>query len=650
MNGEKRSTYGYAGKILRVDLSSGEITSHPTMDYAEKFLGGRGIAAKIYWDEVMPEVKPFDPENRLIFTTGPLAGYPGLAGSRWQICGKSPAATPEHFSYANLGGSWGAMLKFAGYDALIVQGKAERPVYIVVDAGKAGIKDASHLWGKGTVDVRDILKKEHGNTFKVVACGPAGEKRVVFATTLADNDASGSAGFGAVMGAKMLKAVAVRGNGKLKAGNSERFRDVKKYFLELSKGTPQVHVQHPGLIRANCFGCARGCTRSVYKEAGGVAGKVLCQAGIFYQRRNPKDYVLPAGKTIRMKDWDETPFIATRLCDKYGLDTNAVEVICTWLTKCYRAGILTEKDTDMPLSKVGSIEFMDVLVKKIAQRKGFGDLLAQGIKTAAAALGQGAMALISDSLSKSQNDSPYCPRTYITTGLFYAMEPRQPIQQLHEIVFPIWAWLSWVNGVPGAFFSTDLFRSFAKRFWGSELAADFSTYESKALAAKKIQDRQYARESLIMCDFQSHVWYLPYIEGSSGDPALESKMLSAVVGDVIGEDSLYETGERIFNLQRAILVREGHFGRKSDVLPECFHSVPIKRSYSNYECQVPGKNGEMISKKGTVVDRNDFENLKDEYYQIREWDVKSGLQTKKKLNQLGLQDVAKNLEERGLAV
>ncbi len=641
--------YGYAGKILRVDLTSHRVTSHPTKDYADRFLGGRGIAAKIYWDEVPPQVSPFDPENLLIFVTGPLAGYKGLAGSRWQICGKSPAATPEHFSYSNLGGNWGARLKFAGYDALIVQGKSERPVYLYIEKDRTEIRDGSHLWGKGNVAVRRILKGELGNSAGVVSCGPAGENRVLFATTLADNDASGSAGFGAVMGSKMLKAVVVRGSAKMTAGDPDGFQRVKTYFLELSKGTPKVHVEHPSLKRTPCFGCS-GCARSFYHAANGTVGKVLCQSGIFYQKRDPQDYVLPAGKTTSMKEWDEVPFFATRLCDEYGLDTNAVEVIYTWLTKCYRAGVLTDENTGLPLSKVGTPRFMEVLIKKTALREGFGDLLAQGISEAAAQLGKDAMDLIMDSLSMSQNDAPYCPRTYITTGLFYAMEPRQPIQQLHEVVFPMWGWLPWANKVEGAFLSSDIFRTFAKKFWGSELAVDFSTWDGKALAAKKIQDRQYVRECLIMCDFQAPIWFIPFTEDCSGDPALESKMLSAVTGKKLSEGMLYETGERVFNLQRAILAREGHWGRKSDVLPDCFHTIPIQRAYSNYECQVPGKDGEVVSKKGEVFDKKDFQELKDEYYQLREWDVKSGLQTKEKLEQLGLRDVAGELLKLGLAV
>ena len=136
-------TYGYAGKILRVNLSSGDIEMVPSKDYAERFLGGRGVALKIYWDEVSPQTDALDPENRLIFITGPVGGVPGFAGSRWQVCGKSPSL--NQFSYANIGGAWGAQLKFAGYDGVVLQGKADSLLYLVIDNEKVELKSAKHL-------------------------------------------------------------------------------------------------------------------------------------------------------------------------------------------------------------------------------------------------------------------------------------------------------------------------------------------------------------------------------------------------------------------------------------------------------------------------------------------------------------------------
>ena len=187
-----RSHHGYSEKILKVDLSSGRVTRLSTLDYAGRFIGGRGLAAKLYWDEVPPDAGAFDPENCLIFATGPLAGFQGLLGSRWQLCGKSPDANPERFSNSSAAGRWGAQLKLAGWDALVVQGKSAKPVYLFIDNDTVEVRDASTLWGKGTVAVRELLKGDLGRSASVVACGPAGENMVPFATTVADDDSSAS--------------------------------------------------------------------------------------------------------------------------------------------------------------------------------------------------------------------------------------------------------------------------------------------------------------------------------------------------------------------------------------------------------------------------------------------------------------------------
>jgi aldehyde:ferredoxin oxidoreductase len=205
-----------------------------------------------------------------------------------------------------------------------------------------------------------------------------------------------------------------------------------------------------------------------------------------------------------------------------------------------------------------------------------------------------------------------------------------------------------MNKTEGSYLSTDVFRKVAKRFWGSELAADFSTYEGKAQATKMIQDRECAKESLILCDWMWPITHAKYSNGHIGDPTLESRILSAVTGEEVSEEELYLTGERIFNLQRAISIREGHCGRESDVLPEPFYTRPLKWSVQDPECLAPGKDGAVISRKGAVVDREKFEQLKDEYYRLRSWNIGTGLQTIAKLNELMLQDIAEDLLQRRL--
>ena len=210
-------------------------------------------------------------------------------------------------------------------------------------------------------------------------------------------------------------------------------------------------------------------------------------------------------------------------------------------------------------------------------------------------------------------------------------------------------WVNWANGLEGTYLISDVFRKIAARFWGSELAADFSTYDGKALAAARIQDREYAKECLILCDF---TWPVTHILSGDhvGDPSIDSRMLSAVTGDDISEERLYHIGERVFNLQRAIHIREGHKGRESDMIPETLFTTPLKGNAMNPRAQAPGKDGEITSRVGMVVERGEFERMKSDYYELRGWDVASGLQTKKRLEELDLHEVSQELGPRGLAL
>jgi aldehyde:ferredoxin oxidoreductase len=637
--------FGYAGKILRLDLSSGSITHSSTLDYTDRFLGGRGIAARIYWEEVPPTAGAFDEENTLIFVTGPFGGLPVLGGSRWQVCGKAPTTTPEHFTYGNFGGTWGAELKFAGYDALVVRGKSEKPVYLWLSDDGAELRDASALWGKGAAQTRQILKKELGSSVKVVAIGPAGENLAMIANLLAENDATGSKGLGAAMGAKRLKAVVVKGTkARPKVAQPEKLRDLISHFRSLGKnphrvlGGVDVLITGPRVKKTSCYGCLGDCVRVVYEAQDGTKGKFMCTSAFLYKPYADRYY---GGDS-------EVAFYANRICDDYGIDAMPIEATMYWLQRCYRAGILTDESTGIPVSNLGSLEFIESLVKKIALREGFGDILADGLHKAAARVGQGAEDLLPSFLSKGDQHEMYGPRLYNTHALLYAMEPRLPIQQLHEVSHTIGKWLTWLQKVEGGYVSTDVVQGIARRFWGSEAAADFSTIEGKALAVVKIQDRQYAKECLGLCDFLWPVVDIESGESHVGDPTLESRMLSAVIGRQMDEEALNRIGERVFNLQRAILVREGHHGREDDTLPERWFTTPIKYDSVNTECLVPGKDGAVVSRKGAVVDREEFERMKDEYYQLRQWDIAKGLQTKTKLHELGLEDIAADLERRGL--
>ena len=645
--------YGYAGSILKVDLSQGNLLNVPTGEFTDRFIGGRGFAAKIYWDGASPEAKAFDPQNRLIFVNGPLAGFTGLAGSRWQVCGKSPGIVPEFFSYANFGGSWGAWLKFAGYDAVIIEGKSDKPVYLLIQDGTAEIKDASFLWGKGAIEVREMLKGKHGKGIRVAAIGPAGDNLAVMANIIAEDDSSGSCGFGAVMGSKKLKAIAVgAGERKALAADPEKLHELVRHIRGLKKDSrfifagphrmwssyvPENLKLNPKLKKAVCYGCISGCTRATYEAENGARGKYLCVAAVFY-----------ADPSKKIGEWNDVHFHASRLCNDYGVDVFSIAAIIGWLRKCYQAGIVTEKNTDMPISKMGSLEFIETLVKRLSLRQGFGDVLAQGVVKAADELGSKAKEQLENWVySRTGTPYPYEPRKYIITGLSFMTEPRAPMPQLHEIIFPIHLWWDWCNKVEGAYVSDEVVQAISRKFFGSEIALDFSTYEGKAMAAKQIQDRVYVKECLNLCDFSWPMMDVKHSKDHVGDRTLPSKIFTAVTGKTMDVPELDGVGERVFNLQRAILLREGHRGREDDILPESDHTVPLPQSPGlDPKGAVPGKEGETIFRAGTVVDRGKFEKMKDEYYQLRGWDSKTGLLKKDTLQRLGLEDIIDRLDEK----
>ncbi len=634
---------GYAGQILKVDLSDGTTERRPTADYVGCFIGGRGLATRLYWELVPPEVTSADdPANCLLCAAGPVAGFPGFAGSRWNVCALSPAGRRPSFSYGNLGGRWGVMMKYAGYDALAVRGKAAKPVYLFVHDGEAEIRDAAHLRGQTSFDAHDALKTELGPKVSVLTIGPAAENRVSFATIFADDGASGSGGMGAVMGAKNLKAICVTGGKRPVAAHPDRLRQVAEYIRTFNRKPPQSMWGLPGKTRNFiCYGCGMGCDRQMYAGADGRRYKHFCQPTDTYQAQARAYY----------GGWHEVELEAIRLFDGYGLDTSVMKGMIAWLVACYKEGLLSEKDTGLPLSQAGSGEFIEALTGQIARREGFGDVLARGTIAAAASLGGRAQQLLGDFVSTPASETKdYDPRLMMTTALFYATEPRRPIQQLHDVVAPLLLWLGWSPGEE----SEDTFRAnlrnVADNFWGGELGADFSTYAGKALAAKLIQDRNHTKESLVLCDMRWPMNLCYYPGGYRGEPTLESRIYSAITGYEVDVAGLNRLGEGIFNLQRAVLLRQGWRPERDDTLLDYFFTEPLKEGELFYDPsgRAPGPQAQPISRLGATVDREEFRQMREEYYQLRGWDVASGLPTRAGLTALGLKDVADDLETRGL--
>jgi aldehyde:ferredoxin oxidoreductase len=633
---------GWCGKILKVDLSDSRITELDTMDYAERFLGGRGIATRIYWEEVGPDIGALDPENCLILMNGPLGATGALAASRCAVVGKSPMLMPEGFCYGNLGGYFPPALKKAGYDGVVITGCAERPSYLWINDGKAEIRDAASLWGKGAYEVRDRLRETHGERVRFVTTGIAGENRCRTATLLTDHEGSATAGFGAVLASKNLKAVAVVGTGRPTVALPEKLTELNRLTRRISERglllvpLPKEQMQYAG--KASCYQCGLDCFRGLFRTASGKEAVLKCQSMIFYMpwtARRPGEMI-------------ETAVDATRVCNDLCLCTMEMENVVNWLVSCHRSGVLTEEEIGLEMSEIGSLGFIEKLATMVAHREGFGDLLAEGLLRVGERLGDEAKAHFTPSVSGVGFGESYSPREYITTAMLYALEPRQPMSMLHEVSFLVAHWLLHRLKPELSDTSAEVFRAAATKFWGGDKAWDLTSYEGKALAAVRIQDRSYAKDSLVLCDFTWPIMESRNTPDHTGDPTLESRVFSAVTGIETDEAGLHEYGARNFNLQRGVLLREGWQAKAHDVPAGFNFTEPVRTHMLNPELIVPGPTEEPVSVRGSTLDREKFEQMRQEFYELRGWDPETGLQECQTLERLGLSDMFAELEPRGL--
>jgi aldehyde:ferredoxin oxidoreductase len=632
--------HGWMGKILRVNLTNSEITQIDTQPYASRFLGGRGIATRIYWETVKPEIKAFDPENRLIFMTGPLVATGVQAATRMVVVGKSPMAYPEGFCYGNIGGFTASEMKRAGFDGIIIEGQAASPVYLWVHDGEAELRDASSLWGKGAYKTGEMLQQVFGEKVQYLSTGQAGENLVRTAVICGSQQTTSCGGFGAVMGAKKLKAIAIQGTRLPTVNDREKLKELNRYTIKIAK---HVHLAIPPIVtvtnhghllevlgKRGCFQCGMICNGNLYRYARKLEGKRRCQS---------MEYYLP-WKYNHEDEPVETWFDSTTLANDYSLTTFELMSEIDWLYNCYKSGALTEEETGLPLAKIGTREFLEKYLHDIAYRQGFGNIMAEGLVRVREArlVPEKARRLIPQNVAPVGTYDMSPPRAIVAHALLYPMEPRvhQPI--IHEIGFTNAAW-SVERMKPGSTNVTNrVFHEVAKRFWGSDAAADLSSYEGKALAAKLIQNRTYIKDSLGLCDFTWPIAYSIETPDHMGDPDLEAKLFAAVTGEPQSMIQVY--AERIFNLQRAILIREGRKVPEADFPLEYNFTEPLQTTARGEPVMVPGPGEETISATGKKLDRDKFTGMLKEYYQLRGWNPETGLPTKDTLIAVGLEDVA----------
>ena len=650
--------HGWTGNILRVDLSSGEISTVDTMKYVPDFVGGLGIASRIAWEELSPGVDAFDPENMLFIMVGPLTGTMASGAGRVEVLGIAPQQHPSVFSRSGMGGHWGPELKYAGYDGVIVQGKAKKPVYLWIHDEQVEILDAKNLWGRGTYGTTKTLRTIHGSNTRVVSCGQAGESlsRIAVIQTETGN-AAGQGGFGGVMGSKNLKAIAVRGTMGVKIAKPQEFFDLcinasreslrpsnfHRRRGNISRGGVQMDREGNVLRRHKCGFCLTSCgyrIRENVQATDGSSVPSVAQQCWGYMGNSPT--VDPVARAIT---------------SDYGLNGWEISYgIIPWLQMCKQHGLIEKIDgmdipvPDEPIEYMRDTEpypseFIHTLVSKIASREGeLGDALADGACYAADRLFSGAgIPLLNRIYPRHCGQTAHWAGHWGTGGAAYwpwwlppvlqwCIDTRDPASDsTHQWTEHVQPYMP-VSGPHRGPFSMEKVSAVCAKVYGyadiCNPMFDYDPPELKAVPAIWHSHRGMIVDSLILCDREHSRIFSLESEDGAADTALMSKLFSACTGYDVSEKELDCAGERIWNQLRAIDVR--NFGRDRAIDESTIDGF-----------MYPGKDD------GVMLDREKFLTLLDKYYELSGWDLTSGCPTRAKLEELGLRDVADELERMG---
>lgn len=621
---------GWVGKILEVNLSDGNINTQPTESYVDNYLGGRGIGVKLVYDRLKPGTDALAPENPLIFSMGPLTGTAMPSSGRTDVTALSPLSNLR--AKSNFGGYWGPEAKYAGFDHIVITGKAEKPSYLWIKDGRVEIRSAEHIWGKDTFETQLMIQQELNDPeIKVVCIGPAGERMVRFASLITDMAASASrTGTGAVMGSKNLKAVAVRGSGTVKVARPDE-------MLQLSVAVNQEIRNHPSCQELSNWGVTRsiswmyslsafpvGYYEDVhwdeiienYSGPSFVEQFQVKNVGCFGCPVRCKNFLCVPGQSkgfVTCEPWSgftgavwnldmEVFWEATLTARKLGIDPSETAACIGLLMELYHDGIISEKETDgLPMERGGRDAILTT-IRKIAHRQGYGDLLADGQRAFAAQIGPEAVDKLD--IVKGMAPHPYEFRAYKGAALMQAVgHPGDPLPLRGSLIE-----FEWEN-------SPEWFQEVAKEQFGSEDAAIPMSYTGKAGSAIISEHNDRVVDSLGICNWPYILFIFQTIDKAT-------QFFNLVTGKDWSMEQLQHIGERIRNLERMFDVRQG-MSRAMDTLPKKFFEKPLRKG--KFE--------------GAVLDREKFEQMKDEYYVQRGWDPKSGIPTREKLTELGLEDV-----------
>ncbi|GAV22981.1 aldehyde ferredoxin oxidoreductase family protein [Carboxydothermus pertinax] len=595
---------GYCGKVLRVNLSTGEIKKEPLdLAVAKKFLGGRGLGSYFLFQEIDPGVDPLSEENKIIFATGPLTGSSAPTSGRYMVITKSPLTGT--IASSNSGGFWGAELKFAGYDLIIVEGKAVKPSYLYIKDDTVEIRDAQNYWGKLVSDTTVLLQEEVGDPkARVLTIGPAGEKLSPIASVMNEKyRAAGRSGVGAVMGSKNLKAIVVRGSGKVVPAEPEKTKELLSSLIKKiredgvsGQGLPNYGtavlvniINENGVMPTNNF------QKSYFPNADEISGETLSEKYLVkkdpcyrcpiacgrYCKVDGEEGGGPEYETIWAFGADcgvddlEAIIKANNFCNEYGLDTISAGATIACAMELYEKGYIKREELDGPELKFGSVEAVLEWTRKMGAGEGFGAKLALGSYRLAESYGVPEL-----SMSVKKQELPaYDPRGIQGHGLQYATSNRGGCHVRGYLISP--------------------------EILGSPEKIDRFALEGKAEWVKLFQDLTAVIDSLGLCLFTSFAL--------SADDYRD--LFNYIVGENYTTEEILTAGERIWNLERVFNLKAG-IDPKEDTLPKRLLEEPIPH-------------GPSKGHKHRLVE------LLPDYYKVRGWDEK-GIPTAEKLKALGL--------------
>lgn len=649
---------GWAGKTLHVDLSTGKISTAPWIKEAKMFLGGRGGNAWLFWNHSKRNQDPFDPDAPVIMGAGSLGGSGLIGASRMEVTVVSPAKTESHsIGNVGMGSSWAPELKFAGYDNIVIKGKADKPVYVSIFNDIVELRDASGVWGRGTFKTQDLIREELDDEDVQVACiGQAGENLAIQATV--EHGYRSGTPVGAAFGAKNLKAVAVRGTNPVEVHDAEAIlrlnRDLveqvraakKRAGIVRDRGTDaylqgflagdagvvgdfESHAwrERPDVKRAyeenfigdnyvkeiGCFGCPFPC-QPLYEVEG---------EGMMIWRCYPTYWPWK----VWMTDL-KSAFLAHRLMADLGMDSKEIASTVSWLMRLYHEGKISEEDLDGVSFERGDPKSVFETARKVAFREGFGKTLGDGPVALAKELGGDALDYLLHNQGLTLRTFEF--RAEPGTALGEAISSRG--NSLRATTYHVVLWEKPAREGYDGVDPRELKDSYdwAKATFGSKDSIKATAYKGKPQSLIYEMNWAAVADALGYCTTMIRPGRTGAPGSQFGDPsyAFAAERVAAVTGIPFDEAGLYEVGERICDLERAIVVRDGRT-RDTDAIPDFFFKVPIPDG----------------AQQGRKLDRKKFEKMKDEYYGLRGWDVATGFPRRSTLEKMGLSGVASQMAE-----